>query len=259
MKRKQIWKQLILFISILLLVVIIREYILHWLVKKEIVSYKIHTMVGGFANLILIFISYYFIKKDNLEKTAGLKSVKLKKWYLLLFPLIYLSLLNAIFLDDINTDVLMPNIIFLLLYTISVGVSEELSIRGFIQSYLIDNSDNTKKSVIKSVLFASLFFGGIHLINFDKGIYGELSQVFFASFIGIMFGALLVITKKLVPLMIIHSIIDFIAKLDSAGIPIREKISNPMSLENALFSVLLTVPCLVYGMFLMRKYKLVED
>lgn len=259
MKRKQIWKELILFISILLLVVIIRESILHWLIQKEIVSYKIHTMVGIFANLILIFISYYFIKKDNLEKTASLKGVKLKKWYLLLFPLIYLSLLNTIFLDDINTDVIMYNIIFLLLYTISVGVSEELSIRGFIQSYLIDNSDNTKKGIIKSVILSSLFFGVIHLINFDKGIYGELSQVFFATFIGIMFGALLVITKKLVPLMIIHSIIDFIAKLDSAGIPIREKISNPMSLENALFSVLLTVPCLVYGMFLMRKYKLVED
>ena len=85
-----------------------------------------------------------------------------------------------------------------------------------------------------------------------------MSQVFFATFIGVMFGFLLVITKKIYPLIVIHTIIDFAAKLDLTGLPIKEKISASMSIENAILITLLASPCLLYGIFLMKKYELIE-
>lgn len=259
MNKSKFWNQLAIFIIALLTILTIREYISHQLIERGIESYQTHTFLSIGANLLLILISYFLIKKNGLTKIAGLKGAKLEKVYLLIFPLVFLVLLNVFLMDDINTDILIPNILVLLIYSISIGLAEELSIRGFLQSHLINHFGNTKKKVILSIFASALFFGLIHLMNFDKGIYGELSQICFATFIGVMFGILLVITKRIYPLIIIHAIIDFVAKLDSTGIPIKEKISQSMSVENSVFIALLTLPCLIYGIFLMKKYKLPEQ
>jgi len=258
MNKKQFWNQLTLFIIALLLIIVTREYFSHQLIKNGIESYQTHIFLSIGTNLILILVSYFFIKKNGLIKIAGIKGTRLNKWYLLIFPLVYLILLNGLFMDDPNMDLLLSNVGLLIIYAISIGFAEELSIRGFIQSHLINHFGKTKKNIILSVFASALFFGFIHLIRFDKGIYGEVSQVFFATFIGVMFGFLLVITKRIYPLIIIHAIIDFVAKLDSTGISIKQKIVEPTSVENAVLSTLLVLPCLIYGIFLMKKYRLIE-
>ncbi|EZH72365.1 abortive infection protein [Aquimarina atlantica] len=258
MNKKQFWNQLTIFIIVLLLILLTREYLLQQLIENEIESYQTHTFLKIGANLILIVVSYFFIKNNGLFKVAGIKGTNLQKWHLLLFPLIYLVLLNAMIMDDIDTNILFPNIALFLIYSISIGFAEELSIRGFLQSHLINYLGNTKKNFILSIFVSALFFGLIHLLNFDKGIYGELSQVCYATFIGVMFGVLLVITKRIYPLIIVHAIIDFVGDLDSAGFPIKEKISDPTSIENAIIITLLALPCLLYGIFLMKKYALIE-
>lgn len=258
MNKNKFWSQLAIFVIALLTILTVREYFSHQLIEKGIDSYQTHTFLNIGANLILILLSYFLIKKNGLIKIAGLKGTK-QKVYLLIFPLVFLVLINIFLMDDINTDILIPNILVLLIYSISIGFAEELSIRGFLQSHLIHHFGKTKNNIILSVFASALFFGTIHLMNFDKGIYGELSQVCFATFIGVMFGFLLVITKRIYPLIIIHAIIDFVAKLDSTGIPIKEKISQSVSVENSVFIVLLALPCLIYGIFLMKKYKLTEQ
>ena len=258
MNKNKFRNQLLIFVITLLTILTVREYFSHQLIVKGIDSYQTHTFLSTGANLILIFLSYFLIKKNGLIKIAGLKGIKLEKVHLLIFPLVFLVLINILLMDDINNDILISNILVHLIYTISIGFAEELSIRGFLQSHLIHHFGKTKKNIIISVFTSALFFGIIHLINFDKGIYRELSQVCFATFIGVMFGFLLVITKKIYPLIIIHVVIDFVAKLDSTGIPIKGKISQSMSIENSVFIVLLALPCLIYGIFLMKKYKLTE-
>lgn len=259
MTKKQFWNQLLLFVAALLLILFIREYFSHQFIDNGVESYQTHQLLGIGTNIVLIFISYLFIKKNGLLKIAGIKGTTLKRWYLLLFPLIFLVVLNVLLMDDINTAILFPNILILFIYCISIGFAEELSIRGFLQSHLIHYLGNTKKNIIFSIFVAALFFGLIHLLNFDKGMYGEVSQVFFAMFIGVMFGVVLVITKRIYPLIIVHAVVDFVGKLDATGLPIKVKISTSMSIENAVFIILLTLPCLLYGLFLMKKYQLIEE
>jgi membrane protease YdiL (CAAX protease family) len=247
------WRQLISFIVLLLVILITREYYSCRLIDSGIESYQRHVLLSIAANFILILVSYYFIWKNRLLEIAGLKESKLKKWYLLIFPLVYLVVLNAVFLDELDPELILPNIGLLIIYSISIGLSEELSIRGFLQSHLISRFGETKKGIVLSILIASLFFGLIHLVKYDRGFYGEVSQIFFSTFIGVMFGVLLVATKRLFPLIIIHSIIDFVAKLDSTGQPVRQKIAEVMSEENALLSILLVLPCLIYSITLMIK------
>ena len=79
MTKKQFWNQLLLFVVALLLILLTREYFFQYLIENGIESYKTHTFLSIGANLILIFISLFFIRKNKLEKIAGIKGTKLKR------------------------------------------------------------------------------------------------------------------------------------------------------------------------------------
>lgn len=216
-------------------------------------DYTIHSSFDIIMNIILGLISYYFIKKYELIELAGLrKNKKLLHIGILLFPL-YLVALNASFADEITSSNLLRDIIVLTGLCLSIGFSEELALRGFLQSYLIKNYATTQKQLFWSLLGAALIFGILHLVKFDKGIYGELSQVAFATFIGVMFGAILLRTKRLWPLIVLHALIDFAAKIDTIGTPFTLEISKPTSLSSAIVIALLVLPCFLFGWLILRK------
>ncbi|MBQ4802526.1 CPBP family intramembrane metalloprotease [Aquimarina sp. MMG015] len=259
MFKSKFWNQLIIFVIAIITILIAREYFSNLLIEKGIKSYQTHTFLNIGSNLLLILVSIVLIQNNGISEIAGIKRTKLKRWYLLLFPLVYLVLLNGLSIDEMDREPLISNILVFAIYSLSIGFAEELSLRGFLQSYLIKHLGTTKRNIVLSVLISSLFFGLLHLINFDNGFYGELSQVMYATFIGVMFGVLLVITKRIYPLIIIHAIIDFVGDFDTIGLNINNTTSESSSLESATLIALLVSPCLLYGVSLIRKYPLQDN
>jgi membrane protease YdiL (CAAX protease family) len=198
-------------------------------------------------------VSFFIARKLDLIQLGGLSKVKSEKLWILIFPLLFLVALNGLFLDTIpNYDSL--NLLILSIYCLSIGLSEELSLRSVLLPLLIRFFGKSKKSYTKAIFISALIFGLLHLIKFDKGIYGEISQVFFATFIGVMFGAILLVIKRVYPLIIIHAVIDFVAKLDSINRPVKEAILRPVNIENSFITILLTIPCLIYGIYIIKKH-----
>lgn len=255
MKQKT-WKPALSFVALLITILVIRTFCKEWLIDRDILDYKTHLLLGIITNIILTFISLYYIKKHHLLMCSGIKKQPLKKPLLLLFPLIYLVAMNLVFSDMEQAQITVANLSMLLLYTISIGIAEELSIRGFLQTYVLKHFGHKKKHTVMIVLGVAFLFGVLHLIKFDKGFYGEVSQVLFATFIGALFGVLLLITKRIYPLIIIHAAIDFAAKIDTVGIPVAATQSEGTSLANAMLITLLVLPCFLVALFLMRKYVL---
>ena len=144
-------------------------------------------------------------------------------------------------------------IISLLVYTVSVGLIEELSLRGLIQNYLNDYFGHHKKGVIKAIVCMSFLFAVLHLLNFNKGIWGEMAQFFYAFFIGMGFGSVFYYTKRIYPLIIIHGLIDFASGLDRLGMINYQ--SSTDNFMNSLFIILLLSPYLFYALFLFKKLK----
>ncbi|MCK9204474.1 MAG: CPBP family intramembrane metalloprotease [Bacteroidales bacterium] len=92
------------------------------------------------------------------------------------------------------------------------GSSEEIVMRGIIQPLVIKAQAHSKAAIIKGVLMTSILFSLIHFFNLikDPGNWvGILYQVFFAMCIGIFFGGLLIRTGNLIPVCIIHGLINF--------------------------------------------------
>lgn len=253
MNKKNTLQQIILFTIFIGIVLSINRFIKGYLFENEITDYKSHLLVKTFTNIILASVSFLVAKKLNLLELGGLTNIKPKKLWLTIFPLVFLTLLNGLFLDTIpNYDSL--DMIVLAIYCLGIGFAEELSLRGVLLPLISRYFGDDRKAQIKAVFISALIFGLLHLLKFDKGIYGEISQVFYATFIGVMFGAVLLVIKRVYPLIIIHAAIDFVAKLDAINLPAKETVSNPMDLVSALVTTIVTIPCLIYGMFVIKKY-----
>jgi uncharacterized protein len=80
----------------------------------------------------------------------------------------------------------------------------------------------------------------LHLIKFDEGAFGELSQIGYAVFIDVMFGALLIVTKRIYPLVTIQTIADFTANFDAVGRPFEKRVPESVSMESSILIVMLS-------------------
>ena len=212
-------------------------------------------------NTFYTLVSFWLIRKYQLLDLAGLgNKFKFKNWFLLLFPL-YLVLINIPDPGDVNlVSATTLNYVLLILWSLSVGFSEEFMLRGFTQSLLLTKYGKTKKGIFFSVIGAAMIFGLLHLVKFDKGLYGEIAQVLFATFIGTMFGAILLRTHKLWPLILMHALIDVFGNLNKLE-PVKKVVEIPI-VENSMFdSLILAIivfPCFIYGLILLRKVKVEE-
>ncbi|WP_298781347.1 CPBP family intramembrane glutamic endopeptidase [uncultured Polaribacter sp.] len=252
MKNKSILNKVILFILFIALISTTNNIIKNYLINNGIDDYNIHLAFNIISKSILGLVSFMVAKRLDLIQLGGLSKTKPKKLWLVIFPLLFLVLLNIDSLDSIpNFSIL--NISLLVIYCIVIGISEELSLRSVLLPLISKYFGNNRKAQIKAVFISALIFGFLHLINFDKGIYGEIAQLFFATFIGIMFGALLLVIKRVYPLIIIHAIIDFVAKLDSINKPVKAMVYNPMDINDSILTILITLPCLIYGLYIIKK------
>lgn len=253
MKNNKTLIQIILFTLFITVVLITNNIVKNYLLNNGITTYNIHLTAKSISNILLGFISFLVAKKLELIELGGLSKVKPKKLWIAIFPLVFLVLLNVLFMDSIPSYNSF-NLIILVIYCLSIGFSEELSSRSVLLPLIAKYFGNDRKAKIKAVFLSALLFGVLHLIKFDKGLYGEVSQVLYATFIGVMFGATLLVTKRVYPLIIIHAFIDFAAKLDTISLPVKEVISNPMDIESAVFTIVLTLPCLIYGFYVIKKH-----
>lgn len=77
-------------------------------------------------------------------------------------------------------------------YNMAIGFYEEVMMRGLVLNNFINLYGESKKGIIYSVCISSLIFGVAHLCNLVESpqlINATLSQVLYASFIGMFFAS----------------------------------------------------------------------
>lgn len=234
----------------------LRNFCMELVADGDTIAMSTKYFVISAFNILYTLVSYWLIKKYQLINLAGLGTHKLKNWFLLLFPL-YIVLLNFPDPGDIDyASIPAINYIAAIVWVLSVGFSEEFMLRGFVQSLLLKFYATSKKKLVFCVIGAAIIFGLLHLVKFDKGLYGELTQVAYATFIGTMFGALLLRTHKIWPLVMLHALIDFsgnLEKFQTTETTVYIGANGTATLEDSLVIVLLLLPCFIYGLILLRK------
>lgn len=226
---------------------------------------QLTTFIGQLINNLIVSILLIFcLHKLDLVKSLGLTTIpkKLKDW-LIAWPLliILLLILLPIITGSLVIDLSKPFIVSLFtIMNFFIGLAEELLVRGFILSMLIMKWGTTKNGIYQSVIISSLIFGCAHLGNLiiDPGlIVATLSQVFYATFIGVFFAACVLRSQSIWPAIILHATIDFVGQLQQitigGGIEAANQVTASVNLLQAMQPIILYGMLASYGFFLLKK------
>lgn len=167
------------------------------LITDETVIYGIQAIFFLLASII----GYVIYRKNKNISYA----VQNSKTVLSFIPLIFIELI--VFTSGVNVNNALSYYFVLLLFTIFVGISEELFFRGIILNILKENG------VKFSIYVSSILFAILHLTNIAGGssINYVLLQVVFAFLFGLVAAQITIITKSILPAIIWHFSHDFIA------------------------------------------------
>ena len=159
---------------------------------------------------------------------------------------------------SIGTDlsqVIMMEAVLLSLAMLSVGFAEEFIFRGIIQAVFLRKFAARKGGILISIFIPALMFGSLHLVNLDtSNLAASISQAIYAFFIGASFGAILLKTNRLIPLAIMHGIIDIVFTINTLvndGMMAGEL--EQQDVMSAIGSTLLVLPLFIAGLLIIRK------
>lgn len=139
----------------------------------------------------------------------------------------------------IQADVIV--IVSICLAKISVGVMEELGIRGVLLPLLCEKWTGKKHLYMKAAVVSSLLFAGVHFswtirkLLFSGGIswadfLANLSQVFFTFCFGMLAAGITLYSRSIIPMLVWHSLVSISAFL---GRGLMSDVRNQYYIENS--------------------------
>ena len=218
--------------------------------------------VSEISVLILAIILLFIRKKWYIFKE---KNTSLGKSLVIGGPIFVLSILffvaNSLgVITDLNNFNL-ANLISLVIFTVAVGLFEEVFFRGILQNELIEKHGDTRKGVILSITIASIVFGSAHITNvlYGQDLFTTIMQVFQTIAIGLVLGSTYYITKNIWAVVILHGFYDFALMLSDVflykdcgyvdNLPLNIKIAS------IGVSLVLVIVYLAYTYILLQKSK----
>ena len=262
MNKKNIWKLLIRVIIIYVLFELIANsvgsimatYLNKTLLYGKYTIYTVTEFIVFICSLILLFITNKFniFKK---HKLSFKESIKLCMPIVVLSCLVLLSNISS--LDNINIE----NFLSLFIYTIFIGLFEEVFFRGIIEEELLENYSSNEQEVITSIVISGLIFGAIHLTNLLMGqdLLSTLLQFIQTSAIGILFGTIYYKTRNIWSLIFLHGFYDFAVLLSEVNLPTSCAYVSSVPISITLFTfistIILSVLYIVYAIKLYEESK----
>lgn len=234
-----------LLFSILLLLIILVTYLIAGAITFQ---FKLPSLaINIIGNSVLVLIAILLLSRLHWWRKAGfrLPSNPRDLWFFTIPPC--LPIILTIVFAGIGYPGMARIVLFFLL-AFAVGFVEEVFFRGLMVRALL------LRGRWQAVIISSLFFGIAHLFNLAGGanLAATLLQVVYAFAIGLMFAALAVRTQTILPLIVIHGLIDFFGFLALNSTVVTMGVST--------FTFVTTageiVAYLVYSIILMRQMKL---
>ena len=198
---------------------------------------KLLTVIIG---LVISVCLYGFIRRNHLTEYYGLRRVQGGAGqYLYYIPLIVLSSVNLWHGLKLNCSVQEAA-----LYVISmcfVGFLEEVIFRGLLFKGMY------KSNLRSAVAVSSITFGMGHIVNLLLGepLFSTILQLIYASAIGFCYTAFFCASGSILPCILSHAFINASSVFAA----------EPSAREQVVFSIVLIVLDIGYGIWLLRRMK----
>lgn len=193
-------------------------------------------LVGTVLTVLLLG----FVRKWDLKKHVGLVPMEGDcRKYLFFIPLIVISTVN--FWNGITMNVSPLETLLYIISMVFVGILEELIFRGLLFKGMC------KGSITAAIVVSSLTFGMGHIVNLLYGapLLDTLLQLVYASGIGFCYTAIFLVSGSIWPCIISHIFVN-----TTSVFAIK-----PGETFNVVTAVVVTLICVVYGLWLLKKYE----
>lgn len=190
------------------------------------------------------------------KRELGLKASQ--NWRILWFPVLFVLAFmgTAVAVGLPATRV----VVFALINSLLVGISEELMFRGIIFRGLLMQP---RIGIWPAIWITAFLFGGVHSLNgFMTGDFlSALAQALAAIMSGIWLHAIRLRTKSLYPAMLIHGLWDFsifvfatslAATSLASGGATEQNTVQPTLIQQLFQPLVLPLPLFLYGLWLLR-------
>jgi len=219
--------------------------------------------------MVLSAIVVYLMRKLNVFSMSDFKFQNMGKGVLLGWVAIVGAIIVFVMsLSQIPSDSFIapsiPHLFIVILHPLfGTGLFEEVLFRGLVLKLLLVVFGDSKKGIVKAALISSLIFGAIHIVNafFGAGLLPTISQVIYATAIGIFFAALYLRTRNLLVPILLHALINFSSQIFGAIVShdgflqLIQNQTEPNILEFIISTLFMTIPFLIAGLVLLRKVK----
>ncbi len=224
---------------------------------------KAHFLVIILEQGICAAILTLFIKALGIIKTAGFTKPKEWKHVWLGWPLAVMGLLNGIEVlsGEFVFNTSEPTVFVLyVLAIISVGFIEEIMARGLVLNLMLQKWGHTKRGIYLATIISSSLFGLSHLTTVMAGrreLVAGIIQAVSTTFFGVIFAACFLRNNSVWPIIILHAFVDLFAK--AYDLTPRFGEIRTTTVQGAVITLVVTIPLLIYGLFIIRKVKPFEQ
>jgi membrane protease YdiL (CAAX protease family) len=232
-----------------------------WLVAPAPELLKV-TVGHTFLGLMLIWL----LIKLGMFKEA--RFTRPREWRAgwLVWPFLIFTLLNldSVINGSLEIDTSRPGLIVLFIFlNLSIGFAEEVMARGVVLNLLLRKWGGSRRGIYLSVLLSALLFGGAHIFNWITGHLpplAALTQIGYSFAFGVVFAACFLRNNSIWPVIIMHAAVDFAGGLRHISVGGNNQIPVANNtIDAALVSLVISIPLLLYGLFILRKVELEED
>lgn len=233
--------------------------------KTKYILGFIQRLFGLLVCIFLLFkLGYSKVLKFGTGSSIKMMAVIWPALILIFFNLPYDLMFEGKYTPDIA--LLLP----LLLRVTGVGLIEEFFFRGLILSIFLSVWAVGKTGIYKSVIFSSILFGIVHLINLLNILKGQdilvetISQIFYAFFLGIFFAAVYLRTQNIWISVIIHTLFNLADDLSDITLKVTQTTAIagtvvPTSISDAVLNAALALPYALFGLYILRKVVIESD
>ena len=213
--------------------------------------------IGGIIHGIFrISLCIFLLQKLSLLSQVNFHPVKVSSPQYLLIPFVFPMVLALPSILNIHSsDLLIDSLWISCLAFLLMAMAEEVLMRGIVLSLLLKKFGTG--SFMKSVLISAALFSLMHLINLYRwNFINVLIQMIVAFYFGVFFGALMLKTKNLFYLGLIHGLVNIFFNLDAIlRKPSTTKYVDTWQdiLKAILTTAIILCPLFIIGLIIVRK------
>lgn len=224
---------------------------MHWLVPGE------HSLLASVCNgvgwnfVLAILFLVTLTRINRWSDLAFVRPASLRSLRILWFPALYLMVFFGLAATK-GISLTSSQILFVVINTLMVGLSEEFMFRGVLFRAL-----RSRLYLWPAILLTSVLFGGVHVFNvFITGqLIDATAQALSAMMSGFIFVALLLRTGSLWVPIVYHGLFDMSIFLATSGAGEAAAGAEASTLVRFLAPMALDIPNLLCALFLLRKVR----